>query len=146
MRRGFGGATAKPPNAAAGSKYPAQLIIIIFSVIRKERFKPPCGGLLGALPVYAVDKCPQTPSHGCIAPQIPICASKNYFTTSNCCHNKSHSISDQTSGILWRKTSISAPPFSCGILTGTPNRNRTCNCPLGGGCYIRLTMGAYSQH
>ncbi len=81
-----------------------------------------------------------------LPPQIPICASKNYFKTSDCCHNKSHSISDQTSGILWRKTSVSASPFSCGILTGTPNRNRTCNCPLGGGCYIRLTMGAYSQH
>ena len=26
---------------------------------------------------------------------------------------------------------------------GTPNRNRTYNCPLGGGCYIHLTMEAY---
>ena len=27
---------------------------------------------------------------------------------------------------------------------GTPNGNRTHNCPLGGGCYIHLTMQAYS--
>ena len=26
---------------------------------------------------------------------------------------------------------------------GTRNRNRTCNYPLGGGCYIHLTMQAY---
>ena len=28
-------------------------------------------------------------------------------------------------------------------LFGTPNGNRTHNCPLGGGCYIHLTMEAY---
>ena len=30
------------------------------------------------------------------------------------------------------------------LLLGTRNGNRTHNCPLGGGCYIHLTMQAYS--
>ena len=28
---------------------------------------------------------------------------------------------------------------------GRPNRNRTCNCPLGGGRYIHLTIGRISE-
>ena len=27
------------------------------------------------------------------------------------------------------------------LTNGCPSRNRTCNCPLGGGRYIHLTMG-----
>lgn len=28
---------------------------------------------------------------------------------------------------------------------GSPDRNRTCNYPLGGGCYIHLTTGPWSH-
>ena len=31
------------------------------------------------------------------------------------------------------------------IFASTPGRNRTHNCPLGGGCYIHLTTRAYKQ-
>ena len=35
--------------------------------------------------------------------------------------------------------------FVNGFSFGTPSRNRTCNCPLGGGCYIHLTMQAHKK-
>ena len=41
------------------------------------------------------------------------------------------------------KSKNSAEQSVCGI-HGTPNGNRTHNCPLGGGCYIHLTMEAYA--
>ena len=48
--------------------------------------------------------------------------------------------------IMYREIFVQPLWFYVGIvaiiLIGTPNRNRTCNCPLGGGCYIHLTMKA----
>ena len=47
-------------------------------------------------------------------------------------------------GYHWKKSPLSVDKSD--FFLGTPSRNRTCNCPLGGGRYIHLTMRAYRVH
>ena len=96
------------------------------------RKRPPLFGVI-------VRKCnlPQRESEPPFQPLAEMCKlhqeNRNLFT----CRKLVYSFSSYH--LCQREGDALHPP-----LFGTRNGNRTHNCPLGGGCYIHLTMQAYS--